>query len=55
MPDEHVSKNLAGWHSHLDFLAGWLDDGTRIDWPNWPREHWAEAHEVYEASMRPIS
>jgi uncharacterized protein YndB with AHSA1/START domain len=55
MPDEHVSKNLAGWHTHLDFLAGFLDDGTRIDWPNWPREHWAEAHEVYAASMRPIS
>ncbi len=55
MPDEHATKNLAGWHSHLDFLAGWLDDGTRIDWPHWPREHWLQAYEVYEASMRPIS
>jgi uncharacterized protein YndB with AHSA1/START domain len=55
MPDEHVSKNIAGWHSHLDFLDDWLDDGTRVDWRNWPRERWDEIHARYEASMRPIS
>jgi uncharacterized protein YndB with AHSA1/START domain len=55
MPDEHVSENAAGWHVHLDFLADWLEDGTRVDWPNWPRERWAVHNERYEASMRPIS
>jgi uncharacterized protein YndB with AHSA1/START domain len=55
MPDEHLAKNQAGWHTHLEFLEGWLDGGTRIDWPNWPRERWAVHHERYEASMRPIS
>jgi uncharacterized protein YndB with AHSA1/START domain len=55
MPDEHVSMNMAGWHVHLDFLADWLDAGTRVDWPDWPRERWEEIHEDYAASMRPIS
>jgi uncharacterized protein YndB with AHSA1/START domain len=55
MPDEHVSMNVAGWHVHLDFLGEWLDDGVRVDWPNWPRERWNAIHEGYEASMRPIS
>jgi hypothetical protein len=55
MPDDHVASNQAGWHTHLEFLAQWLDDGTRIDWPNWPRERWAVHHERYAASMRPIS
>jgi uncharacterized protein YndB with AHSA1/START domain len=55
MPDEHVTMNVAGWHVHLDFLDDWLDDGTRVDWPNWPRERWEAIHERYEASMRPIS
>jgi uncharacterized protein YndB with AHSA1/START domain len=55
MPDEHVASNQAGWHTHLDFLDEWLDAGTRIDWPNWPRDRWAVHHERYAASMRPIS
>jgi uncharacterized protein YndB with AHSA1/START domain len=55
MPDEHVTMNIAGWHVHLDFLEDWLDDGTRVDWPNWPLERWEAIHERYEASMRPIS
>lgn len=55
MPDEHVTMNVAGWHVHLDFLDDWLDDGTRVDWPHWPRERWDAIHERYEASMRPIS
>ena len=55
MPAEHVSLNLAGWHVHLAFLADWLDDGTRVDWPQWPRERWDAIHEGYAASMRPIS
>jgi uncharacterized protein YndB with AHSA1/START domain len=55
MPDEHVTENVAGWHVHLDFLDDWLDDGTRVDWPNWPRERWDAIHERYAASMRPIS
>ena len=55
MPDEHVTENAAGWHVHLDFLADWLDDATRVDWPHWPRERWEAIHERYAASMRPIS
>ena len=55
MPDEHVTENIAGWHVHLDFLDDWLDDGTRVDWPRWPRERWDAIHEGYVASMRPIS
>jgi uncharacterized protein YndB with AHSA1/START domain len=55
MPDEHVTKNQAGWHVHHDFLDDWLDEGVRVDWPNWPRERWDAIHERYEASMRPIS
>jgi uncharacterized protein YndB with AHSA1/START domain len=55
MPDEHVPMNQAGWHVHHDFLDDWLDDGTRVDWPNWPRERWEVIHERYAASMRPIS
>jgi uncharacterized protein YndB with AHSA1/START domain len=55
LPDGDAFDNLAGWDVHLEFLAEWLDDGTRVDWPNWPRERWAELREGYEASMRPIS
>jgi uncharacterized protein YndB with AHSA1/START domain len=55
LPDDQVLDNLSGWHIHLDFLEGWLDDGTRIDWPNWPRERWVAVRERYDASMRPIS
>jgi uncharacterized protein YndB with AHSA1/START domain len=55
LPDDNALDNLAGWDVHLEFLAEWLDDGTRVDWPNWPRERWAAIHEHYEASMRPIS
>ena len=55
MPDEHVPENVSGWHVHLDFLADWLDAGTRVDWPHWPRERWEAIREGYAASMRPIS
>jgi uncharacterized protein YndB with AHSA1/START domain len=55
MPDEHVPDNQAGWHVHLDFLDDWLDDGARVDWPNWPRERWQVHKDRYAASMRPIS
>jgi uncharacterized protein YndB with AHSA1/START domain len=55
MPDEHVLENMSGWHVHLDFLAEWLGDGSRVDWPNWPRERWVALREGYELSMRPIS
>ena len=55
MPDEHAAENRSGWHVHLDFLEEWLDDGQRVDWPNWPRERWQAIHDRYEASMRPIS
>jgi hypothetical protein len=37
---------LAGWHSHLDFLAEALD-GHPVDWPNWPLHRWREEHDSY--------
>ena len=55
MPDEHVIENRSGWHVHLDFLDDWLNDGARVDWPNWPRHRWEAIRERYAASMRPIS
>jgi uncharacterized protein YndB with AHSA1/START domain len=55
VPGDEAIENLSGWHVHLDFLEGWLDDDTRIDWPNWPRQQWNAINERYEASMRPIS
>jgi uncharacterized protein YndB with AHSA1/START domain len=55
VPDEEAFDNLSGWHVHLDFFEGWLDDDTRIDWPNWPREQWRVIRDHYDASMRPIS
>ena len=40
VPDDIRGKVLAGWHWHLDALAEFLDDGTRVDWPNWPQDRW---------------
>ena len=54
LPDEYRTSVMAGWHVHLDFLEEALD-GKPVDWPNWPRDRWAELNEHYEASMRPIS
>ncbi len=45
---------LAGWHTHLDFLAGALD-GHAIDWPNWPRNHWEDVHSHYVETLGPIA
>jgi uncharacterized protein YndB with AHSA1/START domain len=42
---------LAGWHTHLDFLAEALD-GARVDWPNWPRDRWTAHHERYSVRLR---
>jgi uncharacterized protein YndB with AHSA1/START domain len=55
LTEEQARDNRSGWHVHLDFLADWLDDDTRVDWPHWPRERWQAIHNRYDASMRPIS
>jgi len=55
LPEDQLPDNRSGWHIHIDFLEDFLDEGTRVDWPNWPRDRWAAVHERYEASMRPIS
>jgi uncharacterized protein YndB with AHSA1/START domain len=55
LSEDQARDNVSGWHIHLDFLEDWLDDDTRIDWPNWPRERWVVIRDNYEASMRPIS
>ncbi len=41
---------LAGWHAHLDFLADALM-GERVDWPNWPLDHWQALHIAYAARL----
>jgi uncharacterized protein YndB with AHSA1/START domain len=45
---EMTDTVLAGWHSHLDFLADALD-GRPVDWPNWPVDRWKEHYESYSA------
>ena len=51
IPEDFRSKVLAGWHVHLDFLEDLLDDGTRVDWPNWPLDRWQEIHDRYYAGV----
>ena len=47
VPEDFLSKVQAGWHFHLDALADFVDDGTRIDWPNWPLDRWQAIHDTY--------
>ena len=47
IPDDFRSKVLAGWHFHLDALTDFVDDGTRIDWPNWPLDRWQAIHDEH--------
>ncbi len=37
---------LAGWHSHLDFLAEALE-GQMFDWPDFPLDRWTKHYERY--------
>jgi uncharacterized protein YndB with AHSA1/START domain len=46
-PDDYVTKVLAGWHVHLDFLADALEGRPITDWPNWPLDRWQAVHEHY--------
>jgi uncharacterized protein YndB with AHSA1/START domain len=50
LTDALLPSVLAGWHSHLDFLADSLE-GRAVDWPNWPRAHWEELHAGYAACL----
>jgi uncharacterized protein YndB with AHSA1/START domain len=47
VPDDFLSKVQAGWHFHLDVLEDFLNDGTRVDWPNWPLDRWQAIHDQY--------
>jgi uncharacterized protein YndB with AHSA1/START domain len=50
-PDVPVGLVRAGWHIHLEHLAGALD-GRPVDWPRWGEEHrprWNEIARHYEA------
>ena len=47
MPDEYRTKTLAGWHWHLDALAGVLDGAP--DRKLWDVEGWEPIHQLYEA------
>jgi uncharacterized protein YndB with AHSA1/START domain len=52
MPEEHLSKNVAGWHIHLEHLQTVLDGGA-VDWPGWYSVHfprWEEIHAAYAAA-----
>jgi uncharacterized protein YndB with AHSA1/START domain len=49
-PEDYLTKVLAGWHVHLDFLADALD-GRPVDWPNWPVDRWTEHHDRYAAKL----
>jgi uncharacterized protein YndB with AHSA1/START domain len=48
-PDEAVGKTRSGWHFHLDVLEDFLDEGARVDWPNWPRDRWEQINDRYLA------
>ena len=45
--DDAVTKTRSGWHFHLDVLEDFLSDGTRVDWPNWPRDRFDAIDEHY--------
>jgi uncharacterized protein YndB with AHSA1/START domain len=55
IPDDFRTKVLAGWHFHLDALEDFLDDGTQIDWPNWPQDRWEQIHERYQHRLASAS
>ncbi len=42
---------LAGWHTHLDFLAEALN-GQAVDWPHWPIDRWTRHYERYTQKRR---
>jgi len=51
MPPEHLLKNVAGWHVHLEHLDDVLD-GASIDWAHWYAVHfprWQTIHDRYAA------
>jgi uncharacterized protein YndB with AHSA1/START domain len=50
-PDGMLTKAMAGWHVHLDFLEEALE-GERVDWSDWPIDRWAAHHERYVAKLR---
>ena len=50
MPDGNVAMACAGWHVHIDFLEEALE-GSRVDWPNWPRQRWAVHNARYEGEL----
>jgi uncharacterized protein YndB with AHSA1/START domain len=50
---EHLARNLAGWHVHLDHLADALE-GHTVDWPRWTEDYmgrWTEYHDRYAAKL----
>jgi len=55
IPGDYRTKVLAGWHYHLDALEEFLDDGVRVDWPNWPVGRFEAIHERYERGLASAS
>ncbi len=56
-PAEYEAMVAAGWHIHLDHLAGALG-GDPVDWPRWDEEHrpaWSRLRERYEAAIEEAS
>jgi uncharacterized protein YndB with AHSA1/START domain len=53
LPDDYRTKNLAGWHWHLDRLEDELA-GHPYDWSRWAEEglaRWGSLHERYVAGL----
>ena len=48
IPDEYRAKVLAGWHVTSRLPRGRRSTATPVDWPNWPRDRWAELNDRYE-------
>ncbi|QBD75275.1 SRPBCC family protein [Ktedonosporobacter rubrisoli] len=52
-PNTHLALQLAGWHSHLDFLAEALD-GKAVDWPHWPLDLWQKHYDRYSQGQKDV-
>ncbi|TYK45027.1 SgcJ/EcaC family oxidoreductase [Actinomadura decatromicini] len=50
VPEEFVTRALAGWHLHLDYLDDALG-GARVDWATWTTDRWRVHHDRYAALL----
>ncbi|MEU5693432.1 SRPBCC domain-containing protein [Actinosynnema sp. NPDC020468] len=50
VPDDQVTRMLANWHVHLDFLTEALA-GARVDWDDFPLHRWESYVDSYRAAL----